>query len=165
MAGDKIDQLIIQMLKANGRATTASIARAIGVPEPTVRRKLNRILESGTIRIVAVTSPKEAGLHVPAFIGFEMERPNIEEMAKHLTTYENIETVSVVTGASHIMARGYFKTTDDLYDFVLHKVGAVPGVRNTRSNLVLRDFKTYWGAGEGMLADAHEAQAPPGKKR
>jgi hypothetical protein len=39
---DVIEHEIILMLKANGRATTASIARAIGVPEPTVRRKLNR---------------------------------------------------------------------------------------------------------------------------
>jgi hypothetical protein len=52
---------------------------------------------------------------------------------------------------------------DDLYDFVLHRVGAVLGVRNTRSCLVLRDFKTCWGGGKGMT-EADETPRPRPRK-
>ena len=141
MSDNDIDERIIRLMKRDGRMSTAALARAISAPEPTVRRRLDKMLQSGALRVVALTDPRPSGLPVAAFIDFKVEREQIETFAEHLATYEHIEVVSVITGPWQITARGRFHTTEDLYDFVLKKISVVPGVLRSRSFVVMKDYK------------------------
>ena len=51
---DELDAQIIAMLRKDGRASNAGIARNVGVSEGTVRRRLKRLVQEKFIQVVAV---------------------------------------------------------------------------------------------------------------
>ncbi len=66
---DTLDREIIQLLQENGRLNNAEIARAIGVSEGTVRRRLKRLRDDSVIKVVAVPDVEKMGKSVTAMIG------------------------------------------------------------------------------------------------
>ena len=51
---DELDLKIIGILQSDGRASNAKIARAVGVSEGTVRRRLRRLIKDDIVHVVAV---------------------------------------------------------------------------------------------------------------
>jgi Lrp/AsnC family transcriptional regulator for asnA, asnC and gidA len=138
---DKVERQIIAILQENGRETTAEMARKIDVVEPTIRRKLNRLLQEGIITVRAVADPVRIGFSAPAFIGLDVDRARIEEIAEKLCLYPMIEDVVILTGPYDILVRGAFESTSHLYEFVLHELASLEGIRDTQSFLIMRNFK------------------------
>lgn len=138
---DQHEAHIIRCLQRDGRMPTSEIAREIGISEPTVRRKLARLLEDGTITIRAVADPFALGYAAPAYIGINVDRQKIEEVARVLAAYPMIETVAVVTGPSDLLIKAAFRSTDELYGFILKELIRVEGIRDTDTLFVLKSFK------------------------
>ena len=138
---DQSEVKIIRLLQRNGRMSTAELARETGTSEPTVRRKLARLIDDGVITIRAVSDPVALGYAAPAYIGLDVERHRIEEVAQALSSYPMIETVAVITGPFDILVKAAFHSTAELYDFVLKELAKVKGIKDSHSFLVLRNFK------------------------
>src|SRR5579885_2255980 len=58
---DEIDLRIVQLLQENGRRSNSDIARQIGVSEPTVRKRIERLVQDRIIKVVAVFNPRRTG--------------------------------------------------------------------------------------------------------
>jgi Lrp/AsnC family transcriptional regulator for asnA, asnC and gidA len=138
---DQSEIKLIRLLQRDGRMATAELARQTGSSEPTVRRKLARLIDGGVITIRAVSDPVALGYAAPAYIGLDVERHRIEEVARTLSTYPMIETVAVITGPFDILVKAAFHSTAELYDFVLKELAKVKGIKDSHSFLVLRNFK------------------------
>ena len=59
---DKIDRAIIEQLQSDGRAPYTKLSAAVGLSEAAVRQRVQRLLESGVMQVVAVTDPLQLGL-------------------------------------------------------------------------------------------------------
>jgi len=138
---DPVERQIIAMLQENGRTTTAEIARAIGVAEPTIRRKLNRLLSDEIINIRAVSFPEKLGFLAPAYIGLDVDRTTIETVAEKLCSYPMVEDVVILTGPYDILIRVAFESTADLYEFVMHELSNLEGIKDSHSFVVLKSLK------------------------
>jgi Lrp/AsnC family transcriptional regulator, regulator for asnA, asnC and gidA len=155
---DRVEAEIVRLLQKDGRLPTSDLARLSGASEPTVRRKLARLLNEKIIVIRAVADPFSLGYAAPAYIGLDVERPKIEEVSEFLCTYPNIESVDVVTGPYDLLIKAAFHSTAELYDFVLKELTKAPGVTDSNSLLVLRNFKH--NALEGVAEVARAADEP-----
>ncbi|MHB1416569.1 MAG: Lrp/AsnC family transcriptional regulator, partial [Chloroflexota bacterium] len=51
---DQLDRQIVALLQKNGRLANQEIGRQLGVTEGTVRKRLERLLAEGWIRVMAV---------------------------------------------------------------------------------------------------------------
>lgn len=152
---DVVERQIVTLLQKDGRTTTADMARSIDVAEPTVRRKLNRLIQDGIIKVRAVADPQRLGFNAPAYIGLDVERSQIEAVAEKLCSYPMVEDVSILTGPYDILIRAAFESTSQLYEFVLHELGAVSGIRDTHSFLVMRNMK--FSGLEAVVGDAEQS--------
>ena len=153
---DSVERQIISLLQEDGRKTTAEMARLISVAEPTVRRKLTRLLQEEIIKVRAVSDPARLGFSAPAFIGLDVDRARIEAVAEKLCTYPMVEDVVILTGPYDILIRAAFESTTELYEFVLHELGTVEGIRDTHSFLVMRNLKF-----SGLKTLLHESEESP----
>ncbi|MFC4504963.1 MULTISPECIES: Lrp/AsnC family transcriptional regulator [Streptomyces] len=54
---DAVDDLIVAALRNDGRATVRSISKLVGLPETTTRARVNSLLESGRVSVIAVLHP------------------------------------------------------------------------------------------------------------
>lgn len=68
---DRLDSLIIGMLRANGKLTNAAIARYIGVSEETVRRRIQRLTANGILHPTVLVNQQGIGLPASAVIALD----------------------------------------------------------------------------------------------
>jgi Lrp/AsnC family transcriptional regulator for asnA, asnC and gidA len=138
---DRVEREVIRLLQKDGRMPTSELARLCGASEPTVRRKLTRLLDEKIISIRAVADPAALGFAAPAYIGLDVDRPRIEEVSSFLCGYANVESVDVVTGPYDLMIKAAFHSTAELYRFVFAELTKADGIKDSNSLLVLKNFK------------------------
>jgi Lrp/AsnC family transcriptional regulator for asnA, asnC and gidA len=65
---DTIDRQIISELQRDGRRAYGAIAQQVGLSEAAVRRRVQRLKDSGVMQIVAITDPLQLGYGREALI-------------------------------------------------------------------------------------------------
>ncbi|MBK8023470.1 MAG: Lrp/AsnC family transcriptional regulator [Chloroflexi bacterium] len=141
---DEIDLQIIDLLIADGRMSSADLAREIGtVTERTVRNRLATLLEQKIIQISAIPDPEAIGLTVIADVFIEAEPGKVMEIARKLVGFDNISYVAVSTGAMDISIQIVATSNTELYDFVTNVLGNIEGVRKTTTSIVPRILKRF----------------------
>ena len=141
---DDLDNQIVEILKKDGRASNAHIARALGVSEGTVRRRLRMLIEGGVIHVNVSLDPVKMGLTTEAIIGLEVDPDKMDPVCASLADFDEIGYVTLTTGSVDVFAWGRFSSTESLGLFLRSKVGKIPGVRRTETYMcisVRKDFE------------------------
>ena len=136
---DDLDRKIIELLQINGRASNARIARDVGVSEGTVRRRLRRLVQDEIIRVVAVPDPEKMGLNTVALIGIQADPDKLDDVAERLAALPETQYVSLTTGSFDLFIWVALLSSEELGNFLRHRVGVINGVRRTETfvNLVI----------------------------
>ncbi len=141
---DNLDLKIIAQLQLDGRRGDAGIARALGVAEGTVRRRLTRLLRDDAVRVLPVPNLEKLGYITTALIGLQTEPGKAEEVAAALSRLDTVHYVSVTTGSYDVFAWVALESMEALHDFVNRQVGVMEGVRHSVSFVNL-DIKKQAG--------------------
>jgi Lrp/AsnC family transcriptional regulator for asnA, asnC and gidA len=141
IALDATDQAIIALLRTDGRLPYRAIARELGVTENTVRARVRRLEESGTMRVVAVTDIEAAGFSLLLAIGVQVEGRSPEAVARDLAGFPQVFSVNVVVGAQDIEILVVSEDQGTLNELVGERLAAVPGVRRLTPALALDVLK------------------------
>ena len=139
---DDLDRRIIALLQRNGRIANLEVSRQLGVAEATVRKRLERLLEEGIIRVTAVVEPIRLGYTVRAIIGLQVEAQRIEEAAQKLAALPAVRSASVTAGTFDVVVEAAFASNDALYAFLTQELACIEGVRRTETFHVLRAVKS-----------------------
>jgi Lrp/AsnC family transcriptional regulator for asnA, asnC and gidA len=142
---DALDVAIVSHLQKNGSLTNAGIAEHVPVSEETVRRRIKRLVKEGLIRIVAIPDPNKLGYESEVLIGVQVEADKVGDVADALTQITAITWVTVSTGAYDVFAWATLKTSAELSNLLLTKVGVIPGVRKTETFINLDIRKRLYG--------------------
>jgi Lrp/AsnC family transcriptional regulator, regulator for asnA, asnC and gidA len=142
---DTTAKQIIEQLQQDGRRSYAAIGKAVGLSEAAVRQRVQRLLDTGVMQIVAVTDPLTLGFRRQAMIGIRCEG-DLERVAGHLAVLDEIDYVVVTAGSFDLLAEVVCEDDDDLLE-ILSRVRAVPTVTATETFVYLKLRKqTYsWG--------------------
>jgi Lrp/AsnC family transcriptional regulator for asnA, asnC and gidA len=138
---DAIDDGIIALLRADGRLPYRAIARELGLTENTVRARVRRLEESGTMRVVAVTDIEAAGYSMLLAIGVQVEGRSPEAVARDLARFPEVFSVNVVVGAHDIEILVVSEDQAALNELVGERLAGVPGVRRLMPALALDVLK------------------------
>ena len=65
---DGTSRAIIEQLQADGRRSYAAIGQAVGLSEAAVRQRVQKLVDSGVMQIVAVTDPMQTGFARQAMV-------------------------------------------------------------------------------------------------
>jgi Lrp/AsnC family transcriptional regulator for asnA, asnC and gidA len=142
---DDISKKIIEQLQEAGRRPYAAIAKAVGLSEAAVRQRVQRLIETGVMQVVAVTDPLRVGFTRQAMIGIKCDG-DLGEVADELARIDEIDYVVIAAGSFDILVEVVCEDDDHLLE-MLSRIRAVPSVRNTESFVYLNLRKqTYsWG--------------------
>jgi Lrp/AsnC family transcriptional regulator for asnA, asnC and gidA len=135
---DALDRRIIACLQRDGRMSNVAVARALGTTEATVRRRIRRLIETGTLRIVAVPSPEAAGFTISAIIGVSCDLSRVDEIAQRLATFSEVRYLVYSTGTFDLAMEAFFYSQEHLLKFLSTKLAATPGVTRTETAIVLK---------------------------
>jgi Lrp/AsnC family transcriptional regulator for asnA, asnC and gidA len=143
---DATNKAIIEQLQTDGRQAYATIAKAVGLSEAAVRQRVNRLLESGVMQVVAVTDPLTLGFTRQAMVGIRAEG-DIRDVADRLSALPEVDYVVLTAGSFDILVELVCADDDHLMRVLNDQIRAVPGVRDTETFVYLKLAKqTYsWG--------------------
>ena len=140
-----LDIKIISMLQDDGRVSNTQIARDVGISEGTVRRRLKRLIQDEFLRISALRDPGKMGYASEALIGVQVNPDKIDEVAEDLTRLDEVDWVTITTGAYDVFAWAALQSAEALGIFLSTKVGTIPGVRRTETLVNLSVKKRGYG--------------------
>ncbi len=143
---DHVAKAIIEQLQEDGRRPYASIGKAVGLSEAAVRQRVQRLVDSGVIQIVAVTDPLTVGFARQALVGVRVEG-DIQAVADTLASMEEVDYLVITAGQYDILAELVCEDDARLFDLVNQRIRGIPGVRLTETFVYLKLHKqTYtWG--------------------
>jgi Lrp/AsnC family transcriptional regulator for asnA, asnC and gidA len=143
---DDANRAIIEQLQADGRRSYAAIATAVGLSEAAVRQRVQRLLDSGVMQIVAVTDPLQLGFTRQAMVGVRADG-DLGEVADKLAALPEVDYVVVTAGSFDLLVEVVCNNDAHLLSLLNNSIRAVPGVRDSETFVYLKLAKqTYtWG--------------------
>lgn len=141
---DETDAAILEILQRDGRAPFSVMARALGLPESTVRQRCRRILASGLVSIVATGDPLRWGIPVDAIHLVQVEPGRIDPVADALVSMTEVRYVGVTLGGTALLVETLHASSDELHGFLVDRLPALPGVKGVDTHQVVRIRKSVW---------------------
>jgi Lrp/AsnC family transcriptional regulator for asnA, asnC and gidA len=143
---DCVDKAIIHELQLDGRMPYTELSRRVGLSQPATRQRVNRLIERGSMQVVAVTDPSTLGFDYPAMVGIDVDG-DIVEIADRLAELEEVSYLIITAGRYDILAEVVCSDADHLLRFVNEQIRPLAGVSSVELFNYLRLVKqTYtWG--------------------
>ena len=143
---DQIDRAIIERLQVDGRAPYTRLGAAVGLSEAAVRQRVQRMIESGVMQIVAVTDPLQVGFPRAAMLGVRVDG-DVETVAEAMAEMTEVDYLVITAGGYDILAEVVCEDDDHLLEVINRRVRAIPGVRHTETFVYLKLRKQIytWG--------------------
>jgi Lrp/AsnC family transcriptional regulator for asnA, asnC and gidA len=143
---DDTSKAIIEQLQQDGRRAYASIGKAVGLSEAAVRQRVQKLIESGVVQIVAVTDPQQIGFARQVMIGVNAEG-NLDEVASDLAEIPELVYVVITAGSFDLLCEAVVIDDEHLLELINDRIRKLPGVRRTETFMYLKLKKqTYnWG--------------------
>ncbi|MET9257588.1 Lrp/AsnC family transcriptional regulator [Streptomyces sp. NPDC003717] len=135
---DALDRKIVTALMANARTSFAEIGAEIGLSATAVKRRVDRLRDTGVITgFTATVRPSALGWRTEAYVEVYCEgAAPPRRLAEVVRAYPEIAAAMTVTGGAdallHVRARDV-----DHFEEVLERIRAEPFIRKTISVMVL----------------------------
>ena len=143
---DDVSKAIIEQLQEDGRRPYAAIGKAVGLSEAAVRQRVQRLLDTGVMQIVAVTDPLQVGFPRQAMIGISCEG-DVEAVAEKIADMAEVDYVVITAGAFDLLVEVVCEDDDHLLELISKRIRAVPSVRRTETFVYLKLRKQLYNWG------------------
>lgn len=143
---DDVSKAIIEQLQQDGRRSYGSIGKAVGLSEAAVRQRVQRLLDSGVMQIVAVTDPMQVGFPREAMVGITVSG-DIEHVAEELEKLPEVNYLVICAGGFDVLAEVLAEDDDHLLTVINDRIRSLPGVLRAEAFVYLKLRKQIytWG--------------------
>ncbi len=138
---DDLDRRLIALLRADARATVASIAKALHVVRGTVQNRIAKLERDGTITGYTVRLKPQVDEHrIAALMTIAVQGNSADSVLRTLRGDPAIEALHTTNGRWDIVAE---LRADSLeaFDRVLGRIRQVDGIASTETSLLLSTYK------------------------
>ena len=156
---------LISLLKQNARLSNEQLAVMLGMTVDEVAGEIQELEKSGVIMgySAIVNAEKIADEKVTAVIELRVtpqKDGGFEEIAKDITGYEEVESVSLMAGAYDLAVTVKGNNVKDIAMFVAQRLAPLSGVLSTATYFVLKTYKEKGISISGEEKDEREFLLP-----
>ena len=143
---DETSKLIIEQLQEDGRRSYARIGAAVGLSEAAVRQRVQKLIDSDVMQIVAVTNPLQVGFPRQALVGLRVSG-DTRIVAAALEKLEAVDYVVLTAGSLDIVIEVVCESDAELSELLNSRIRTLPGVLSSETfvYLELRKQSYNWG--------------------
>jgi len=143
---DDVSKAIIEQLQTDGRTSYASIAKSVGLSDAAVRVRVQRLLDTDVMQIVAVTDPLQLGFTRQAMIGIRTEG-DTRLVAERLADMSEVTYVVTTAGSFDLIIEVVCEDDEELLDLVSRRIRTLAGVASTETFVYLKLNKQHYNWG------------------
>jgi Lrp/AsnC family leucine-responsive transcriptional regulator len=140
---DEIDATILDLLQENARISQAEVARVVGLAPSAVLERIRKLEARGVIRgYSALVDPHALDQAMLAFIAVRSEEaPGDNSVSNALAQCPEVLEVHHVAGDDCYLLKVRARDAEHIGQLLRHRFGRIPGVRSTRTTIVLETVK------------------------
>ncbi len=125
----ELDLKILEILQEDARKSFSAISREVGVPESTVRYRVERLVEDGVITsFMAILDPRKIGQEITAIGLIKVDAEKLEAVSKSLASFDESHHLFRSTGTYDLVSVIHAKDMRHLNDLI-ERIRNLPGVR------------------------------------
>lgn len=140
---DAQDRILVGLLQDDARASYQDLADVTGMSASTVRRRVERLIETGAVRLVAVPNWPSLGLYFTAFLALSVDLPRLRSVGNELARMDEISFVAISTGSYDIFAQLVLPMNADFVRFVTQRVAAIEGIHDIQTFMIPEFIKSF----------------------
>ena len=142
---DATAKRIIELLQEDGRISYAAIAKAVGLSEAAARARVQKLLDSEIMQVVAVTDPTQVGFTRQAMIGVRTEGDPMK-VGDRLAEVAEVDYVVTTAGSFDLLVEVVCEDDPHLLD-VIRRVRELEGVVSSETFVYLKLNKQHYNWG------------------
>ncbi|MDQ1724641.1 MAG: hypothetical protein QOG52_1669 [Frankiaceae bacterium] len=153
-----VDSAIAAALQVNGRASWGAVSRALEVPERTVARRGQRLLDLGLVRVSTYLDTTIVRHARPLVIELKTALGKTLSVARALAARADASSVSVLEGSGEVVCMLLPRTPEATAALLMTELPAIDGVVSARASTVLRYFRSGYDWFAGQLPERAVAE-------
>ncbi|MFX0002360.1 MAG: Lrp/AsnC family transcriptional regulator [Candidatus Hodarchaeota archaeon] len=126
---DIIDQKILELLEENSRMSFNEIAEKINKTEATVRRRVKRMKDEGTIEKFTIDYDIDTAQKVHATIKIEPDFKDIKRILRELTNIEEISNIWRLSGDCGLLLKVDLPSIEKFNPMIEDKISQINGIK------------------------------------
>ncbi len=132
---------LIRILEDNSRTPYVKIARAFGVSETAVRKRVAKLEREGIIKRYTIEADlKKLGYNIRALIGIDTRPDLLIPAIDKLKTKKSVAALHTSSGDHMLMVEGWFENHNSLANFV-KSIKGIEGVTKVCPAIILERIK------------------------
>lgn len=135
------DRALIDALRHDGRAGHADLAAATGWSQATVARRLADLRARDVLFFDVEIDAAAYGVTTQALLWMAVAPADLERVATALAGHHELAVVIATTGTTNLLAHALCSGPADLHRYLVHRLGALDGVRTLETAPVLATLK------------------------
>jgi DNA-binding Lrp family transcriptional regulator len=135
---DQFDQKIIHILHKDARRSASEIARELNANERTIRKRIDRLVRLGAIRLTAIIEPEAFGYVTAVDIFLEVDADREDEIIDLFLKTPDVSYIAFGQGTNDLSIECRFRSNDDMREFLRKKLPTIEGVQMRGYSLVPR---------------------------
>lgn len=155
----ELDLALFRELGVDGRTSHADLAKAVGWSESTVRRRMDQLIESGTMICDLEFDLPAFGFHAPTWLWLSVPPSELAATGKAFGEFPEVAYAAATTGAFSLLACAVCRDEEALYDFLTSRLGSLRSVDRVETSPIIRTLKQSSTALARVTATPH-APAP-----
>lgn len=142
---DRLDLRLLALLQDDARASSAELARRVGLSGPGLQKRLKKLEAQGVILRYATLVDREAvGLDLLCFVHVMLahHRPNsVKRFPGRVKGMREVLECHFLTGEFDYLMKIVVANHDELEKFLFNKLMKVDGVDRIRTSIVVKEVK------------------------
>lgn len=140
---DETDATILDLLQENARISQADVARVVGLAPSAVLERIRKLESKGIIRgYSALVDPHALDQSMLAFVAVRTEQaPGDDSVANALAKCPEVLELHHIAGDDCYLLKVRARDAEHVGQLLRHRFGRIPGVKSTRTTIVLETVK------------------------
>ena len=138
---DDLDFAIVSCLQQDGRMSFTVMADQLKVSVGTIRTRMNKLIEDGTINIIGRVDPGKVGFHSYAHIAVFVRPATLKErLAQKISKLPEVSFLAMTSGDYDLEVDVMCRDNVHLVNFV-NQISKFKGVHQTRTTMYFKVYK------------------------
>lgn len=127
---DEKDQEILNYLQENYKISYKDLSKRVNLAASTIHNRVQNMIKDGIIRKFDIlVDPLKVGYKSIAILGLSVDPMKLDEIAKKLTHYDDIQLVASSTGDHNLTVKIIAKDEKNLWKFINDEIKTLDGIQ------------------------------------
>ena len=138
----RIDETNIAIIKhlRDGRKSFKKIADEMGITENTVRTRVTKLIDEGTLEISGLVDPEAIPGHRLVMVGVKLKTMELVKKGEEFSKLKGVVSVSVVTGRYDLILVAFLNEGFDLLEFYTEEVAQIKDVQSVETFVFYKGY-------------------------